>query len=82
MVSSFFPLFKSEVSMSNCELTETYSPAAIDNAPATKPAIVDSMIGSRATLAAATPMARLVVERIPSLAPSTEALSHPLLFTK
>jgi hypothetical protein len=40
------------------------------------------MIGSLATLAAATPIAKLVVERIPSLAPNTEALSHPLLFTK
>lgn len=80
--SSFFSLFKSAVSTSSCELTETYSPAAIDNAPATTPANVASMIGSRDTLAAATPMARLVVERMPSLAPNTEALSHPLLFTK
>jgi hypothetical protein len=39
-------------------------------------------IESRATLAAATPIARLVVERIPSLAPGTEALNHPLLLTK
>jgi hypothetical protein len=33
-------------------------------------------------VAAVTPIARLVVDRIPSLAPNTEALSHPLLFTK
>jgi hypothetical protein len=30
-------------------------------------------------LAAATPIAKLVVESIPSFAPKTAALSHPLL---
>lgn len=42
-----------------------HSLATIDNAPATTPANVACMIGSRATLVAATPMAKLVLERIP-----------------
>jgi hypothetical protein len=49
----------SAFSVSVCELTETYSPAAIDNAPATNPARVAKIIGStnphtvaRATLGA------------------------------
>lgn len=67
--------------MSDWELTETYSPAAIDMAPATTPANAASTTGFRVSLAAATPMTRLVVERIPSLAPSTAARSHPLRLT-
>lgn len=39
----------------------TYSPAAIESAPVTKPASVANITGSRFALAAATPMAMLAV---------------------
>ena len=68
----------SAFSVSVCELTETYSPAAIDNAPATSPATVAKTIGSLVELAAATPIARLDIEIIPSFAPSTAALNQLL----
>lgn len=69
----------SAFSTSVCELTETYSPAAMDKAPATSPAKVAKIIGSRVALAAATPIARLAVDKMPSLAPSTAALNQLLL---
>jgi hypothetical protein len=64
--------------MSVWELTETYSPAAIDKAPATKAATVAKTIGSTVLLAAATPIAKLETEIIPSLAPKTAALNQLL----
>ena len=51
----------------------TYSPSAIDTAPAAKPATPAVMIGPRATVAAATPTTMPAVDTIPSLAPSTPA---------
>ena len=59
-------------------LTDTYSPAAMDKAPATRAATVANTMGSRVVLAAATPMARLDTDMMPSLAPSTAALSQLL----
>ena len=65
--------------MSDCELTDTYSPAAIDNAPATKPASAATTTEARSACAAATPTTRLLVEISPSFAPSTAARSQPML---
>ncbi len=48
-------------------------------APATKPATVAMMIGWRVILAAATPIAILEIEMIPSFAPKTAARSQLLL---
>jgi hypothetical protein len=70
----------SAFSTSVCELTETYSPAAIDKAPATNPAKVAIRIGSLKSLAAATPIARLAVDKIPSFAPRTAARNQLLLW--
>src|SRR6185295_18199139 len=63
-------------SASRCELTDTYSPAAIDSAPATSPAIPAVTIATRDAPDAATPSTRLAVDRMPSLAPSTAARSQ------
>ena len=63
--------------MSDWELTETYSPAAIDMAPATRAATPATRIGPLPCEAAATPTIRLAVETMPSLAPSTAARSQP-----
>jgi hypothetical protein len=38
-------------------------------------------MGARLSVAAATPITMLVVERMPSFAPKTAALNHPILFT-
>src|SRR5690349_99376 len=65
-------------SVSACELTDTYSPAAIDNAPATMPATPATTMSRRAEDAAATPTIRLAVEMMPSLAPRTAARSQPM----
>ena len=62
--------------MSRCELTETYSPAAIDEAPATSPAMPAVMIALLDAPDAATPNTKLETERMPSLAPRTAALSQ------
>jgi hypothetical protein len=51
----------------------------MDNAPATNAATVAKTIGSLVELAAETPIARLEIEIIPSLAPKTAALSQLLL---
>ena len=67
--------------MSDCELTDTYSPAAIDIAPATSPATPATRT-SPARPAAATPTIRLAVETMPSLAPSTAARSQPMRDTR
>jgi hypothetical protein len=59
----------SAASQSACELTDTYSPAAIDIAPAAHPATAAVRLSARDAVAAATPMIRLAVEMTPSLAP-------------
>src|SRR6478672_10417994 len=66
----------SACSASRCELTDTYSPAAIDRAPATRPAIPAVTIAAPDAPDAATPKTRLAVDRMPSLAPSTAARSQ------
>ena len=63
-------------SASRCELTDTYSPAAIDSAPATSPAIPAVTIAVLDAPDAATPSTRLAVDTMPSLAPSTAARSQ------
>ena len=55
-----------------------YSPAAMDMAPAINPAIPVTSRVEWLALAAATPISRLAVETIPSLAPSTAARSQPI----
>src|SRR6185436_3608364 len=69
-------------SVSDCELTDTYSPAAIDMAPATSPATPAIKTSFCFAAAAATPTIKLAVETIPSLAPSTAALSQPMRATR
>lgn len=74
---TFFHLQDHFFSMSCCDLTEMYSPAAIDAAPDINPAIqVTNAVWVDAPLAAI-PTTRLVTEIIPSFAPSTAAHSHP-----
>ena len=53
---------------------------AIDIAPATSAEIPAIRISLELDCAAATPMIKLAVERMPSLAPNTEALSQPMRF--
>ena len=60
-------------SESRWELTDTYSPAAIDSAPAINPATPAVAMALADAPAAATPSTRLAVETMPSLAPSTAA---------
>ena len=69
-------LLSNACSVSRWELTETYSPNAIDTAPATSPAIPAVNIGPRSTVAAATPTTMPAVDTIPSLAPNTPARSQ------
>jgi hypothetical protein len=71
-----------KIRRSDCELTDTYSPAAIDMAPATNPATPAIKTSFRVAAAAATPTIKLAVDRMPSLAPSTAALNHPMRMTK
>jgi hypothetical protein len=61
---------------------DTYSPAAIDMAPAASPAAPAIKILCCVAAAAATPTIKLAVERIPSLTPSTAALGHPIRSTR
>lgn len=68
--------------MSDWELTETYSPAAMDMAPATRPATPAIRTSEVAVDAAATPTIRLAVETIPSLAPRTAARNQPMRETR
>src|SRR6185436_19476479 len=67
----------SACSASACEWTDTYSPAAIDMAPATRPATPAMTMFCWLVCAAATPSTRLAVETMPSLAPSTAARNQP-----
>ena len=69
-------------SVSDCELTETYSPAAMDMAPATSPAMPEISTFELEAEAAATPTIKLAVETSPSLAPSTAARSQPMRETR
>ena len=64
-------------SASRWELTETYSPTAIDIAPATKPATPATRIAPFDAEAAATPIIRLAVDTIASSDPSTAARNQP-----
>src|SRR6185369_9238723 len=77
-LSSARSSLRSACSVSACEWTDTYSPAAIDMAPATRPAIPATNKLLRVACAAATPSTRLEVERMPSFAPSTAARSQPV----
>ena len=56
--------------------TDTYSPSAIDTAPATSPANPAVKMGPRFVVAPATPMTMPATDTIPSLAPSTAARSQ------
>ena len=71
----FISSSRSVFSISVWDLTETYSPTAIDIAPATIPArpavIINSLL-----LAAAIPIIKLAVETKPSFEPSTAARSQ------
>ena len=54
----------------------------MDMAPATSPATPATSTSDLPAEAAATPTMRLAVETMPSLAPSTAALSHPTRVTR
>jgi hypothetical protein len=73
---------RSACSVSAWERAETYSPAAIDIAPATRPATPISTMLLRLALAGATPTMRLAVETMPSLAPRTAARGQPIRFVR
>ena len=62
--------------MSDWLETETYSPAAIDMAPAASPAAPAIRIACGEGSAAATPTISALTETMPSFAPSTAALSQ------
>jgi len=64
-------------SVSRCELTDTYSPVAIDIAPAATPARPATMMALLPALDAETPIMMLATETMPSSAPSTAARNHP-----
>src|SRR5471032_1115850 len=67
----------SACSASRCELTDTYSPTAIDIEPATSPATPATIIVPLVADDAATPIIKLAVETIASSEPSTAARSQP-----
>ncbi len=75
--SSWRSLAMSASSESRWELTEEYSPAAIEPAPATRAAMPAVNTALRLAPAAATPTMSAAVEVMPSLAPRTAARSHP-----
>lgn len=78
VASSLPSRIRSALSVSACELTDTYSPAAIDIAPATSPAIPVSNMVAGVACAAATPTIRLAVDTMPSFAPRTDARNQPM----
>lgn len=59
--------------MSRWALTETYSPTAIDSAPAVSPAMPAVRMANGSLVAPATPITMPAVDTIPSLAPRTAA---------
>lgn len=67
----------SACSVSACDCTETYSPAAIDIAPATVAAIPAVSTAASPAPLAATATTTPATETMPSLAPSTAARSQP-----
>ena len=75
--SSRFSLARSPRSTSTCELTDTYSPAAMAIDPAANPARPAVSTAAAAAPLAATPTIRLAVETSPSLAPNTAARNQP-----
>src|SRR5579864_3279997 len=75
--SSALSRASSAASASACDLTDTYSPAAMDMAPATRPATPATMTLPCVVLVAATPSSKLEVDRIPSFAPNTAARNQP-----
>src|SRR6185312_17342298 len=78
VLSSFRSRLRSACSVSAWECTDTYSPAAIDMAPATSPATPATNILPWVACEAATPSSKLAVETLPSFAPKTAARSHPI----
>src|SRR5690606_35922565 len=68
---------RSARSVSACDCTETYSPAAMENAPATVPAMPLARITIPEAPVAATPTTSPAIETTPSLAPRTAARSQP-----
>src|ERR1700687_142110 len=77
-LSSLRSSSSSAFSVSACEWTDTYSPAAIDIAPATRPATPATNTLLWVACEAATPSIRLDVESMPSFAPNTAARSQPM----
>jgi hypothetical protein len=73
---------RSARSVSAWACTDTYSPAAIDMAPATRPATPVSITTVGVLPAAAMPTTRLAVDTRPPLAPSTAARSQPDLLPR
>src|SRR5579863_10035588 len=67
----------SACSASRWELTDTYSPTAIDIAPAARPATPATRMAPVDAEDAATPIIRLAVETMASSDPSTAARNHP-----
>src|SRR4029434_2677405 len=65
-------------SVSAWDWTDTYSPAAIDIAPATRPATPATTTVLCVAWAAAIPSTRLAVDTMPSLAPRTAARTQPM----
>jgi hypothetical protein len=63
--------------MAAWDCTDTYSPAAIEKAPATVAAIPDINMESLLAPELAIPTTRLDMEIVPSLAPSTAARIQP-----
>ena len=75
--SSRFSFWRSARWTSTCELTETYSPAAMAIDPAASPATPAMSTAPTAAPLAATPTTKLAVETSPSWARSTAARNHP-----
>ena|GEM_PF-5972304 len=69
---------KSACLLSAWELTEMYSPVAVDMAPVIKPATPATSTLPCEAREAATPTTKLAVEIMPSLAPRTAARNQPM----
>src|SRR3546814_17123834 len=70
-------MFRSALVTSLWEDTDTYSPTAIDSAPATRPATPAVRTAPSDAPPPIIPTIRQAVDTMPSLAPSTAALSQP-----